>query len=52
MTKFIGAGVALITPFKNEEVDYEALRALIEWHIQNSTDAIIDLPEQLVNLPR
>ena len=41
MTKFIGAGVALITPFKNDEVDYEALRALIEWHIQNSTDAII-----------
>lgn len=41
MTKFIGAGVALITPFKNDEVDYDTLRDLIEWQIENATDAII-----------
>lgn len=38
---FKGSGVALVTPFKNEEVHYEKLRELLEWHIANQTDAII-----------
>ena len=38
---FSGSIVALITPFKNGEVDYEALGNLIEFHIQNKTDAIL-----------
>jgi len=38
---FSGSIVALITPFKNGEVDYEALENLIEFHIQNKTDAIL-----------
>ncbi len=36
-----GSIVALITPFKeNGEVDYEALKNLVEWHIEAGTDAI------------
>ncbi|ADC88690.1 dihydrodipicolinate synthase [Thermocrinis albus DSM 14484] len=38
---FSGSIVALITPFKNGEVDYEALRNLVEFHIRGGTDAIL-----------
>ncbi|GAB6065717.1 4-hydroxy-tetrahydrodipicolinate synthase [Aquifex pyrophilus] len=38
---FKGSIVALITPFKNGEVDYEALGNLIEFHIENGTDAVL-----------
>ena len=41
---FTGAAVAIVTPFKgknNEEVDYDALGALIEYQIENGTDAIV-----------
>ena len=38
---FSGSIVALITPFKEGEVDYEALGNLIEFHIENGTDAIL-----------
>ena len=40
-TVFTGSGVALITPFKNGEVDYESFGELLQYHIDNSTDAII-----------
>ena len=40
-TIFTGAAVAIVTPFKNNQVDYESLAALIERQIENSTDAII-----------
>ena len=40
-TVFTGSGVALITPFKNGEVDFESLGELLQYHIDNSTDAII-----------
>ena len=38
---FEGSIVALITPFKGGEVDYQALENLIEFHINNQTDAIL-----------
>lgn len=38
---FRGSIVALITPFRQGEVDYTALRNLVEWHIERGTDAII-----------
>ncbi len=38
---FFGSGCALITPFKNGELDYEALGELIDFQIRNGTDAII-----------
>ena len=40
-TIFTGAAVAIVTPFKNNKVDYESLAALIERQIENSTDAIV-----------
>jgi len=33
--------VALITPFRDGQVDEVALRALVEWHIAEGTDAIV-----------
>ena len=42
MAIFKGAGVAIVTPFKaNGEVNYEKLEELINYQIENSTDAII-----------
>ena len=38
---FEGSGVALVTPFKDGKVNYEKMGDLIEWHIENKTDAII-----------
>lgn len=36
-----GSLVALITPFKNDNVDYEGLEKLIEFHINNGTNGIV-----------
>ena len=42
MTLFEGAGVALVTPFKeNGEVNYEKLEEIVEEQIEGGTDAII-----------
>ena len=41
MKLFKGSGVALVTPFNNNGVDFEKLEELIEYHIKNDTDAII-----------
>ena len=44
MAIFEGSGVAIVTPFKdteNQEINYEVLEELIEFHIANSTDSII-----------
>ncbi|MCK9275347.1 MAG: 4-hydroxy-tetrahydrodipicolinate synthase [Syntrophales bacterium] len=38
---FGGAIVAIVTPFKNGEVDEEKLRDLIEYQIENGTDGIV-----------
>ncbi len=38
---FTGSGVAIVTPFKNGKIDFDKLGELIEYHIANSTDAII-----------
>lgn len=38
---FTGSGVAIVTPFDKEGVNYDELGNLIEMHIANSTDAII-----------
>jgi 4-hydroxy-tetrahydrodipicolinate synthase len=38
---FEGSIVALVTPFKNGEVDYERLRELVEYHIEQGTDGIL-----------
>lgn len=42
MAIFTGAGVALVTPFKdNLEVDYDQLEKVIDYQIENGTDCII-----------
>lgn len=40
-TVFTGAGVAIITPFKNDKLDYDALGKIIDFQIDNGTDAIV-----------
>lgn len=42
MAVFTGAGVAIVTPFRdNGEVDYEKFAEMVEYQIENGTDAII-----------
>ena len=42
MAIFTGAGVAIVTPMKNdEEVNYTKLEELINWQIDQGTDSII-----------
>ncbi len=41
MSLFTGSGVAIVTPFNESGVDFEKLRELLEWHIEQKTDAII-----------
>ncbi|NRD23407.1 4-hydroxy-tetrahydrodipicolinate synthase [Winogradskyella litoriviva] len=42
MTKFIGTGVALITPFNADlSIDYDALERLVEYNIENATDYLV-----------
>ena len=42
MAIFTGAGVALITPMKQDgSVNFEKLEELVEYHVANETDAII-----------
>lgn len=36
-----GSYVALVTPFKNNEIDYNALEKLINFQIENGTDGIL-----------
>ena len=42
MQKFIGTGVALITPFKEDlSIDFDALVALVNFNIENGTDYLV-----------
>ncbi|MBD09250.1 MAG: 4-hydroxy-tetrahydrodipicolinate synthase [Flavobacteriaceae bacterium] len=42
MTKFIGTGVALITPFKEDlSIDFNALERLVEYNIENGTEYLV-----------
>lgn len=40
-TIFTGSAVAIVTPFTQDGVDFDKLAELIEYHINNSTDAIV-----------
>jgi 4-hydroxy-tetrahydrodipicolinate synthase len=37
---FAGVTVAIVTPFKGGAVDYDALRKLIDWHVEQGTDGL------------
>jgi len=41
MAIFTGSGVAIITPFTAQGIDFEALGRLIDFQLENGTDAII-----------
>jgi len=41
MSIFKGSGVAIITPFTDNEVNFPKFKELIEWHISEGTDAIV-----------
>ena len=43
LAKFRGTGVALITPFRNKAVDYDALETIIEHVIQGGVDYLVSL---------
>jgi len=40
---FEGTGVALVTPFKNDEIDFESLKRLIEMDLQKGAKAFVVL---------
>src|SRR5438552_5017651 len=37
---FAGCTVALVTPFRDGEVDYEGLKGLVDWHVAQGTPVI------------
>lgn len=37
---FAGLTVALITPFKNGLIDYDAITRLVDWHVEQGTDCL------------
>jgi 4-hydroxy-tetrahydrodipicolinate synthase len=41
MSRFTGSMVALVTPFKNGQLDEPALRELAKWQIEQGTDALV-----------
>ena len=38
--QFAGVTVALITPFRNGQVDFDQLRRLVDWHVEQGTDCL------------
>ena len=38
---FSGTLVALVTPFKNGQVDYAAIERLVDWHVEQGTDGLV-----------
>ncbi|MFW5678779.1 MAG: 4-hydroxy-tetrahydrodipicolinate synthase [Pseudomonadota bacterium] len=38
---FSGSIVALVTPFRNGQIDERALRALVDWHVEAGTHGIV-----------
>jgi 4-hydroxy-tetrahydrodipicolinate synthase len=38
--KFAGVTVALVTPFRNGEIDFADLDRLVDWHVEQGTDCL------------
>lgn len=38
--QFAGVTVALVTPFRNGEIDFDALHQLVDWHVAQGTDCL------------
>ncbi|QXM05572.1 4-hydroxy-tetrahydrodipicolinate synthase [Crassaminicella indica] len=41
MSLFTGSGVAMVTPFKDGKVNFKKLEEILNWHVEQGTDAII-----------
>src|SRR3954451_7452224 len=39
--QFAGLSVAIVTPFRNGEVDYRELNELVDWHVEQGTDCLV-----------
>ena len=37
---FAGVTVAIVTPFKSGDIDWDALGKLVDWHVEQGTDAL------------
>jgi 4-hydroxy-tetrahydrodipicolinate synthase len=38
--RFAGVTVALVTPFRNGDIDFAALRQLVDWHVEQGSDCL------------
>jgi 4-hydroxy-tetrahydrodipicolinate synthase len=38
--QFAGVTVALVTPFRNGEIDFDNLKRLVDWHVEQGTDCL------------
>src|SRR5438309_5154627 len=38
--QFAGVTVALVTPFRNGEIDFDELNGLVDWHVEQGTDCL------------
>lgn len=38
--QFAGLTVALVTPFKDGEIDFDGLHRLVDWHVEQGTDCL------------
>jgi 4-hydroxy-tetrahydrodipicolinate synthase len=38
--QFAGVTVALVTPFRNGEIDFDDLNRLVDWHVEQGTDCL------------
>jgi 4-hydroxy-tetrahydrodipicolinate synthase len=39
--QFAGVTVAIVTPFRNGDIDWEDLSKLVEWHVEQGTDGLV-----------
>jgi 4-hydroxy-tetrahydrodipicolinate synthase len=39
--QFAGLSVAIVTPFRNGDVDYAELNKLVDWHVEQGTDCLV-----------
>ncbi len=39
--QFAGVTVALVTPFKNGDIDWDDLGKLVDWHVEQKTDGLV-----------
>ena len=38
--QFAGVTVALVTPFRNGDIDFDSLARLVDWHVEQGTDCL------------